>query len=82
MIQLPQQKPIKTQLRLILEKDWVKELDLLARTRFVSRLAVIRYYLRQMMDKDLAELTENLEKRRQFKLTQEAVSSHIEDWER
>ena len=44
------------QVLLLLPKEWVKELDILARANFVTRLALIRKYLRKAMDDHLSQL--------------------------
>jgi hypothetical protein len=69
----------KSQLRLILESTWIKELDVLAASRFQSRLALIRFYLRQAMDKDLSELDEFLRQRKQKEDTCKRLQSYIDD---
>ena len=50
----------KSQVRLIIPQDWVSQLDAIARSRFTSRMAVIRSYIRAQLDKDLANLDDQL----------------------
>ena len=59
-----------TQLRLLLPEEWLPELDNLAATRFLTRLGLIRFYLRSQMNDDLANLAEH------FKQTQEQRKTH------
>lgn len=55
-----QEKAAKSQLRLIIPENWIAELDAIASSRFISRLALIRHYLRLHLDKDLESLREQL----------------------
>ena len=57
---LEQFKPIKSQLRLIIPQSWIFKLDTIATSRFISRLALIRHYLRLHLDKDLESLRTQL----------------------
>jgi hypothetical protein len=59
-----------TQLRLLLPEEWLPELDNLAATRFLTRLGLIRFYLRSQMNDDLANIAEH------FKQTQEQRKTH------
>jgi len=57
-------KPAKTekgQIRLILPKDWIPDLDSIAASKFISRLDLIRRYLRECADRDLTSLKSQLE---------------------
>ena len=57
------QKPKATnsndfQLRLLLPREWVDELNTLAKAKYKSRLSLIRQYLRTQIDRDFLELNE------------------------
>lgn len=72
------------QIRLLLPKKWVHELDILAASRSIKRLAVIRLYLRIMMDKELGDLTDLYKKREQFEITKKKLKQEIyidRDWD-
>lgn len=69
----------KSQIRLIIETSWIEQLDVLAASRFQSRLALIRFYLRQAMDKDLSELEEFLRQRKQKDETCKRLQSYLDD---
>ncbi len=55
------------QLRLLLPAEWVADLDSIAASKFVSRLALIRQYLRECADRDLQSLKAQFEMLEQFK---------------
>ena len=51
-----------SQLRLLIPPSWIAELDTVASVRnFKTRLALIRNYLREQLDLDLARLDEHFE---------------------
>lgn len=45
-----------TQIRLLLPKEMVSELDTIAASRQVSRLSLIRFFLRHQIDHELSQL--------------------------
>ena len=47
------------QIRLLIPSQWVEELDALASLNQCTRLALIRKYLRQHLDKDLSRVLES-----------------------
>jgi hypothetical protein len=54
------------QLRLLLPKKWISELDNLAANRFLTRLGLIRFYIQMGMTEDLSQMLDymtQLEKR-------------------
>ena len=54
---MPKRKPIcDAQIRLLLPSKWVEELDAIANSRNITRLALIRGYLRSRIDHDLQNL--------------------------
>ena len=69
------------QLRLLLPQEMISELDTLARSCFVSRLSLIRFYLRTMIDKDLTDLSEHFNQRKQFEITREKLNEKLLDFE-
>jgi len=53
-------KPVcDAQIRLLLPRKWVDELDTIAASRHLSRLGLIRGYLRSRIDHDLNKLAEH-----------------------
>ena len=50
----------KAQVRLIIPREWINQLDIIARSRFSSRMAVLRSYIRAQLDRDLANLDDQL----------------------
>ena len=67
------QKQEQTHIRLILPKKWLKELDAIARSRLISRLALVRHYIQLHLDADLEKLREQLAIANQNKRT-------VEEW--
>ena len=60
---IQQQTESTAQIRLLLPAEWLAELNAVAKSRFVSRLSLIRYYLRLQLDKDLSELQQHFQQR-------------------
>ena len=69
----------QTQIRLIIDRSWVAQLDTLAASRFQNHLALIRFYLRQAMDKDLEDLEEFLKKRGHLEAVRQQTQRYIDD---
>lgn len=71
------QKPINnSQLRLLLPKEWIDELDSIAREHFKTRLALIRQYLREKIDQDLFDLDEKVAQRERVR----KAKSNVDGW--
>ncbi len=70
------------QIRLLLPAEWLPELDNLAASRFLSRLGLIRFYLRIKMDEELATLADHFKKTEQNKATHQRLSQRINDYRR
>ena len=70
-----------TQLRLLLPEDWIPELDSLAASRFLTRLGLIRFYLRAQMNEDLKNLAEHLRETEAHRKTHRRLQQHINDRE-
>jgi hypothetical protein len=68
-----------TQIRLLLPEEWLPELDSLAATRFLTRLGLIRFYLRAQMNEDLSNLAQHFKENEQHKKTLKHLSQHRED---
>ena len=45
------------QVRLLIPREWVEQLDAIAAAKYLSRLALIRGYLKNRMDRDLKRLS-------------------------
>ena len=71
-----------TQLRLLLPEEWLPELDNLAATRFLTRLGLIRYYLRNQMNEDLAQLAEHFKQTQEQRKTLKTIQlrRHDNEW--
>jgi hypothetical protein len=74
-------KPTFVQLRLLLHPSWVPELDTLARARSISRLGLIRYFLRLKMDEELDSYTEFLKARQTRGRTRAQLDAYMNDKE-
>ena len=68
-----------TQIRLLVPKDWVQELDTLAKSRFLTRLGLIRFYLRSQMDQDLQQLSEMIEQRSDLNSAHRSIKRYLND---
>jgi hypothetical protein len=71
-----------TQLRLLLPETWISELDNLAASRFLTRLGLIRFYLRAQMDEDLLQLQEYFKTIEAQKRTHKLLSERLTDLDR
>lgn len=71
-----------TQLRLLLPEDWIPELDNLAASRFLTRLGLIRFYLRAQMNEDLSRLAEHFRETNEHRKTHQRLHRHLQDRER
>ena len=72
-------KPPSSQLLLLLPSEWVEELNVLAKSRFTSRLHLIRSYLRQQMDKDFAQYSEQIREREKLLKTRIKLKALVDD---
>ena len=50
----------------LLPKEWVQELNTVANLRMCSRMSIMRAYLRDGLDADMAEVAEQVEQRKRF----------------
>lgn len=66
------------QLRLLLPKEWVAELDTIASVRCSTRLALIRQYLRRQIDHDLINIDGNIKRRNEIKRSKIQVDSWLQ----
>lgn len=64
-----QGKPVIAQVRLLIPKHWVQELDALADFRVSSRLALIRHFIRTSLDRELATFDEQVKNLTQMRET-------------
>lgn len=74
-------KPI-TQIRLLLPIEMVQELDAIAKSREITRLALIRFLLRHQIDQELDQLEIFLEEREKRKDTCFRLQEHLSERER
>jgi hypothetical protein len=72
-------KPKFTQLRLLLEPDWISDLDTLARSRRITRLALIRMFLKAKIDEELLSLDAFFQHQESLKATKRKVDKYLDD---
>jgi hypothetical protein len=70
------------QIRLLLPAEWLPELNNLAASRFLTRLGLIRFYLRAKMDEELATLAEHFKQTEENKATHQRLSKRLNDFQR
>ena len=70
------------QVRLLIPQDWLDELTSLAKGRLVSRLSLIRTFLRSQMDEELRQLEEHFAERERQRATKEKLDYWLEQKER
>lgn len=64
------------QIRLLIPKEWLDELTSLAKGRYMSRLSLIRTYLRNQMDEELRQLEDHFAARER----QRATINQLDNW--
>ena len=69
------------QLRLLLPDEWIPELDILARARYLTRLGLIRFYLRTQMNEELAELPKLFEAQKARNVARKQLEAYLDDFE-
>ena len=77
--------PTKTdiaQVRLLIPQEWLDELTSIAKSRFVSRLSLIRTYLRREIDEELSQLEDHLAARERQRITKAQLDNWIDEKER
>lgn len=62
-----------TQLRVVLPRRWVNELDAIAAAHFMTRLAAMRQLLRRELNRELENLTSQLEQIERFNVTTNTI---------
>jgi hypothetical protein len=70
------------QLRLLLPEDWIPELDSLAASRFLTRLGLIRFFLRAQMNEELSRLSDHFRETEGLRKTYRRLQSHLDDRDR
>lgn len=71
-----------TQIRLLIPTEMVRELDTIATSRDMTRLALIRYLLRHQIDSELGQLESHLEAIERRKQTHLRLQEYLSDRER
>lgn len=79
---MSKQKVKTAQIRLLLPEDWIPELDNLAASRFLTRLGLIRFFLRSKMNEELATLAEHFKQTEQNRLTHQRLARKVDDYRR
>lgn len=72
------QTPSIAQIRLLIPQEMMKELDTLAKVKLMTRLALIRRYLREQIDHDLSQLNDHFKRRDELKLAKERTENWIQ----
>ena len=73
--------PNNFQLRLLIPREWVEELNILAKAKFRSRLALLRQYIRTEIDLDFTELNEFHNNRHNLRQAKAKTEQWIKDLE-
>ena len=68
-----------SQLLLSLPREWVGQLDALAKSRNVTRISLIRLFLRLQMDSELAQLAAHFKQQDEHRRTFRELNSHLND---
>jgi hypothetical protein len=79
---MSKQKAKTAQIRLLLPEDWIPELNNLAASRFLTRLGLIRFFLRAKMDEELATLADHFKQTEQNRRTHQQLSRKLDDYGR
>ena len=67
------------QVKLLIPSGWLDELDTIARMKSLSRLAVIRQYLREKINDDLVKLDQHFQQVQQIKRGKTAADNWLAD---
>ena len=70
-------KTQQVQLRLILNREIQEQLDLLARSRRITRLALIRMFLKAKIDEELLSLDAFLQQQESLRATKRKVDKYL-----
>lgn len=73
------QKERYRQLRLLIAPDWISDLDTLARSRRITRLALIRLFLKAKIDEELLSLDTFLQHQESLKATKRKLDKYLHD---
>ena len=68
-------------MRLLLPEEWLTEINNLADTRFLSRLGLLRFYIRAGMNEDLSNLAEHFKQTEQQRKTHKQIQQRRQDSE-
>jgi antitoxin component of RelBE/YafQ-DinJ toxin-antitoxin module len=72
-------KTQQVQLRLILNREIQEQLDLLARSRRITRLALIRMFLKAKIDEELLSLDAFLQQQESLKATKRKLDKYLHE---
>ena len=64
-------------LRLLLDQDWISPLEDLAKAHMVSRLALIRRYIREGMTSDLETVKEGINRLKNIEATKRELNIRV-----
>jgi hypothetical protein len=70
-------KSHKFSIRLLLDPTWIEPLNNIAKTHMISRLSLLRKYIRRSMLDDLKEIQEGLDKLKSIEATSRELSQHL-----
>lgn len=77
MKQIPKSKT--SSVLLLIPSEWIAQLDTLAKSRNLSRLALIRLFLRIQMDSELAQLAAHFKQQDEQRRTQKRLDSYLSE---
>ena len=74
---MPVNKSQRFSLRLLLDQDWIETLNDLSKAHMISRLGLIRKYIRAGMETDLEEIKEGIAKLKSIEATKKELNIRI-----
>jgi hypothetical protein len=72
-------KTNQAQVRLIISREMMEQLDLLSRSRHLTRLALIRMFLKAKIDEELLSLDAFLQHQESLKATKRKLDKYLHD---
>lgn len=70
-------KSHKFSIRLLLDPNWIEPLNNLATTHMISRLSLLRKYIRRSMLDDLTEIQAGLDRIKSIEATKQELKNHL-----
>lgn len=70
-------KSHKFSIRLLLDPSWIEPLNNIAKTHMISRLSLLRKYIRRSMLDDLTEIQAGLDRLKSIEATKHELKQHL-----